>query len=132
MSDIEAALATIKAVNVSDDGEHVILQFDNQGQDINLALPASDAPQLMTLLSQAWPDAQNKKGASNEQKLIFPCEWWNVGTESENEHVVFSFQIPGGMEMSYRVHVDAAQGILQTLQVILGGAMSAPHGTTKQ
>jgi hypothetical protein len=132
MSKIPARTAELESVSISDDGKHAVYQFRSGGEPINLALPESDLMYMMLLTSQASGRSQQILKRDSSMKYVAPCEWWTFFLTPDRAHIVLSFRMPGGLEMSFQVAKSRAHEMIETLQVLAGLPVSPPAGTTRQ
>jgi len=133
MANIPAfVIEKVNGVTVTDDGQHALFQV-NDGQNTHaLAIPVPQLANLMTLSSQAAGEAARKTRADPALKQVFPCEWWQFGLAPDNQTMVLSFRMPGGMEVSFSVHKDRAGQMIEALAAIAGQHAPPPPGTTRQ
>lgn len=112
----------------SDDGSHILFNLRiGQEATITIAIPFERAVDFMSLVSSATGDAGRLRTGDPNMKHTFPVEWWEIGSIPGNL-VIFSFRLPGGMVLSFRVHRDAADRMRETLATILRGEI--PHQTS--
>ena len=115
----------IKSVSLSDDATTVRVASDTGHIDF----PASEINVLVMLLAQAEQQHKQKTASDPNLKNPYPVSWWNIGSAPDGS-VVLSFQIPGGLEMSYRIDRTQATAIYETLSVGLG--ISKPSSPTQR
>lgn len=118
----------ISGSSASEDGNGILLGFDvGQPAPLNLILEPDRAIDLMSLIAAAVGQAARNRSADPNVKYVFPVEWWEVGQQEGTQMVLFSWRMPGGLEMSFQIHRDAAQRMHETLGAILGvGQTTAP------
>ena len=131
MAKIQAlTFSRIIASSVSDDGKHALFKAALAGGDeINLSVPSSELMNLMSLASSASGQAQRILQNDPNMKYVFPTDWWDIRTLGNQ--VVMSFRMPGGMELSFQIHRDAAARYRETLDAILGQLPTVPPGVAK-
>ena len=119
--------------NVTADGMHGLLIFeDTMGTSFTLAVPHDELPPLLAAVSQAGSQSARILQADHAVKNVFPCEWWEFGWSPDNQQVVFSFRMPGGMEMSFEIHRARLPAMREALEVMEGRALSSPDGSVRQ
>jgi hypothetical protein len=134
MREIEAIVVSrASGSNVTADGMHGLLIFeDSIGAPLTLAVPHEELPPLMVAVSQASSQSARILHADRAAKNVFTCEWFEFGWSPDNQKVILSFRMPGGMEMSFEVHRDRVQTMREALEVMEGRASSPPDGSTRQ
>ena len=132
MAKIQANPAELKAISTSDDGQYAIYQFVCDGKPLNLAVAESDLMHMMMLTSQVSGKLQSIQKRDTAMKHILPCEWWQFDPHPDGQSMIFSFRMPGNLEVSFQFHLDCAPQMIETLQSLMGAPMSVPDGTTMQ
>ena len=126
---VAIAIAKIEGSTVTDDGSHALFEFSTvKDETVTIAVPTNELFEFMALASQAMAVAQKILQADPNMKYILPMEWWNIWPHSDGRHVVLSFQLKGGSELSFQVDRGAAQNMRETLGVLLGD-VSSPENT---
>ena len=133
MTEIPAITTTgVERMSVADDGKNALVSFKTTGDDdITIAVPTDTLETLMLFCSQASGRGQSILQRDPTMKHIFPCEWWEVLPHPDGKHVVMSYRMPGGLEVSFQIHRDAAQGFRETLDAVLGNAAIPSNGTPR-
>lgn len=120
-------IAAVEGSDVSPDaGSALLMMRDAEHQPVNLAVPIPLTHELMGALSAAVGNAGKITSGNPTIKHAFPVDWWNVGTVPGTDNVILSFRLPGGMELSFVIHRDAADRFQETLNATLGRAASPP------
>lgn len=121
----------VENASASDDGQQVLIGFDvGQESPLNLIIPADQAMNLMSVLSAAAGHAARNRNADPNTKHVFPVDWWEVGAQPDTQMILFSWRLPGGMELSFQIHRDAAARMHEVLGNALGAEQtSVPPGT---
>ena len=132
MSDHAAiAVDKIESSTVTDDGNHALFEFStDKDEKVAIAVPTDQLPQLMLLASQAMGNANKILQIDPKMKHIFPTMWWEIGALPGGQHVVLSFQVEGGSELSFQVGKTDAQNMRDALDVVLGHAASLENSDT--
>lgn len=54
-------------------------------------------------------------------KFAMPCEAWAIGKDKgESSHLVLTFRLPGGAELSFRMHSADARHMTEVLSLVTG------------
>jgi hypothetical protein len=118
MSDA-ALISTIEGSELTEDaGAALLLMRDVAGRPHSLAVPIPLAYQLVLALSSALSNAGALTGDPST-KHAFPVQRWDVGPMLGTQNVVLSFELPGGMDLSFIVHRDAARRLHDALSATL-------------
>jgi hypothetical protein len=131
MAEIEAVPAELIRVSVSGDGQHALFEFRGQSGPFTLAIAEPELMHLMALASQASGQAQKIRQSDPAMKHDLPCEWWSFDRHPDGQHMILSFRVPGGMELSFQVHLERAPQMIETLQTISGAPTTAPDDRSR-
>lgn len=107
----------IEGYNVSDDGEHMLLKTDLPSV---LAFNEAILHSLLTSVVGAIGRSEKIKGIPKEQKRVFNVDWWEFGLSQDKEHLILSFRLGDGAQLSFRVHPDVATHMRDVLSSISG------------
>lgn len=126
----ELSAEQVVCARVSDTGEEVSLVLRNEsGEQTVLHLPVGQLGTLQAWLEQASakiaPTPGSPERAPDRAPAVFPVETWNVRPEPDEEHVILGFRISKGMELSLRIHRNAARAYVQALSSLLGRTLPA-------
>ena len=123
VEDVDSAAST-------DDGQHLLIKLLLSGaQFMTLAVPHDKAMGLLTVISAAGGDAARIRQENQNAKVAFPVEWWEINRAEPPPMIVFSYRIPGGMELSFHVPPEVGERMREALEVSLGqGAPTPPPG----
>lgn len=114
------AVETIDSSSASYDGLYIILRLALAGAvKLTLAVPHKKVLDLMCLVSSAAGGAARARNADPRLKHVLPVEWWEIGQHPDNQMIVLSYRLPGGMELSFQVQPEAANAIMETLALQL-------------
>ena len=131
MGDVSAALVNLKSGSASDDGKHGIFTFEQDGEEVTIALSAEDVRYLVAFAAKAAQQIERTKAEDPEAKFVLPVEWWEIGMSKGFAHLVFSFRLPGGSELSFGVHPAQLTAMRETLAALSGEPIQQTPGTAK-
>jgi hypothetical protein len=78
------------------------------------------------------PFDQNQRRVGGAKRVL-PAESWIFGLSPDYQHLVLSFQLQGGSELSFAVHPSVAEPMREALLSTLGQTTTAiPPGTIRQ
>jgi hypothetical protein len=123
MAEVGAVLVTsIEGVAPTDDGNHALLKLSLDNQEIVLAIPKDQLPQLLNLVSDAIAKTSQR---GQPGKLAFPVSWWEFGKTADGSLAV-SFRLQNGTELSFVLGANQISNMRETLQVMEGTASIPP------
>ena len=115
------SIANIEGVLSTDDGQHALFKVrDAAGVEHVIALPEGQLMHLMSLASQASGQCNKILKRDPNMKHVMPVEWWDVGGTADGQNVILTYRMPGGLELSFQIHRDAAARLHETLAAHLG------------
>jgi hypothetical protein len=86
-----------------------------------IALHYSVMHELMAAISNAIGWSQRVRQKRDDVKFAMPCEAWAIGGDKgESSHLVLSFRLPGGAELSFRMHRTDARRMTEVLSLVTG------------
>lgn len=109
----------LKDVRVDDLGLNVILSADNAaGEATDIMCSTENAEVLLAALISAIGQAHRQRSGNNDLRTILPVQGWDINPHPDQDGMLFSYRLPGGMEMT--LHMGAAaipqyQEVLTTL-----------------
>ena len=125
------AIDKIESSTVTDDGNHALFEFSTvKFKKVAIAVPTDQLAQLMLLASQAMGNAQKILQTDPKMKHIFQTMRWEIGALPGGQHVVLSFQVEGGSELSFQVGKTDAQNMRDAIDVVLGHASDLENSDT--
>jgi hypothetical protein len=115
--------------DVTTDGQQMLLRsVDAQGTEKIVAIPKAALGDVALASLAAWRRCNRASGGDPAEYIKFETKRWEVGKTPDGS-IVFNWVAPGDAEIAFSVSADAARGILETLQAMVGsGAPSAPPG----
>ena len=130
MPEINAHITTaIVTSHASDDRKYGLIGFrrerpDSMGSDtIWLGVPVAILPHLAVAAIAAIP--QPGDGMPKDARAVFEINGIKVGTGAEGQ-LVLTTKFQAGAELSVHLDEAKAQGLLQQLQLHLGGTQAPP------
>lgn len=125
------AIDSLRGFELTEDGQYLVL---NSNQPDRIALHCSVMHELLAALSNAIGSSQRIRHKTASVKFAMPCEAWEIGKESGSaQNLVVSFRLPGGAELSFRLHAMQAKHMTEVLSLVTGLARVAkPDGLSLQ
>jgi len=125
------AVDSLRGFELTADGQYLML---NSNQPDSVALHCSVMHELLAALSNAIGRSERIRHKAASVKFAMPCEAWEIGRESGAvEHLVVSFRLPGGAELSFRLHPAQAAHMTEVLSLVTGLAtVRRPGGVRVQ
>jgi hypothetical protein len=125
------AIDSLRGFELTADGQYLML---NSNQPDSVALHCSVMHELLAALSNAIGRSERIRHKAASVKFAMPCEAWEIGRESGAvEHLVVSFRLPGGAELSFRLHPAQAAHMTEVLSLVTGLAtVRRPGGVRVQ
>ncbi len=124
-------IGKIEGSIVTDDGNHALFEFStDKDEKVAIAVPTDQLPQLMLLASQAMGNAQKILQTDPKMKHIFQTMRWEIGALPGGQHVVLSFRVEGGSELSFQVGKTDAKKMRDALDVVLAHASGLANSDT--
>lgn len=121
----------IAGVQASDDGQRALIRVRNAEGEGIFAFSFDTLIPLMQTLSAGFAKCRTAQGLGPETKHVLPLEWWHFQAV-QNDMILLSFRMPGGMEMSFQVHRNVAPQMKDALTAASGGTVEFPPGIQKQ
>lgn len=117
----------VDSVAVSKDGSKVLFQFSTAQaeQPHSIVFPVPELPNLMMLASAASSDALKILTGDQHQRQVYPAQGWQVAETDDGRHFIFTFVLPGDMQLSFQLERDAAFNMSDVLNSKLGSIVSA-------
>ncbi|WP_028224328.1 hypothetical protein [Paraburkholderia ferrariae] len=125
------AIDSLSGFELTADGQYLML---NSNQPEPVALHCSVMHELLAALSNAIGRSERIRQKAAGAKFAMPCEAWEIGRESGTvQHLVMSFRLPGGAELSFRLHPSQAAHMTEVLSLATGLAtINRPGGVSMQ
>ncbi|MFD1561327.1 hypothetical protein ACFSHT_37745 [Paraburkholderia silviterrae] len=123
------AIDSLRGFELSADGQYLMV---NGNQPDSVALHCSVMHELLAALSNAIGCSERIRHKAASVKFAMPCEAWEVGRESGAvQHLVMSFRLPGGAELSFRLHPAQAAHMTEVLTLATGLATPRRPGRAR-
>ncbi|MBN3854122.1 MULTISPECIES: hypothetical protein [unclassified Paraburkholderia] len=125
------AIDSLRGFELSADGQYLMV---NGNQPDSVALHCSVMHELLAALSNAIGRSERIRHKTASVKFAMPCEAWEIGRENGAvQHLVVSFRLPGGAELSFRLHPSQAAHMTEVLSLATGLAKpQRPSGMRMQ
>jgi hypothetical protein len=125
------AIDSLSGFELTEDGQYLMV---NSNQPDAVAVHCSVMHELLAALSNAIGRSERIRQKTASVKFAMPCEAWEVGRESGDvQHLVMSFRLPGGAELSFRLHPAQAAHMTEVLSLATGLAtVRRPGGVSMQ
>ncbi|WP_144113247.1 hypothetical protein [Paraburkholderia sp. BCC1886] len=115
------SIDSIRGFELTGDGQYLML---NTNQPSSIALHCSVMQELLAALANAIGVSQRIRSKKKSVKFAMPCEAWEVGGErSASTHLILTFRVPGGAELSFRVPRTQAVHLTEVLALASGAAV---------
>lgn len=109
---------SLNSFELTGDGQYLMLK-GNQPESI--ALHYSVMHELLAAISNAIGWSQRVRQKQDDVKFAMPCEAWAIGKDKgESSHLVLTFRLPGGAELSFRMHRADARHMTEVLSLVTG------------
>src|SRR3982751_6355820 len=116
MPDVKAkSFEDIRGMTITDDKKHAILSGTSNGTPLNLAIPVAELQNVLILALQAMGPLDQEQRRDGGPKRVLPVETWFFGLSPDGQHLVLSFRIQGGSELSFVVHPSVAGHMQEVL-----------------
>lgn len=118
---VSLEIHSLNSFELTGDGQYLMLK-GNQPESI--ALHYSVMHELLAAISNAIGWSQRVRQKQDDVKFAMPCEAWAIGKDKgESSHLVLTFRLPGGAELSFRMHRADARHMTEVLSLVTGLAM---------
>ncbi|MBB3258568.1 hypothetical protein F4827_003436 [Paraburkholderia bannensis] len=112
------AIDSLRGFELTADGQYLMV---NGNQPDSVALHCSVLHEMLAALSNAIGRSERIRHKTASVKFAMPCEGWEVGRENGAvQHLVVSFRLPGGAELSFRLHPAQAAHMTEVLSLATG------------
>jgi hypothetical protein len=118
----------ITGVEVTEDGRHALIRVRSGENEANLAFPFEELMPLMQTASTAFAKCQQAQDLDPNTKHLLPCESCQIVPSPDFEHMIFSFRLPGGMEMSFPVPRRHAERMREVMEMFIRDPGMFPAG----
>ncbi|WP_322105603.1 hypothetical protein [Paraburkholderia sp. J41] len=120
------AIHSLRDFELTADGQYLMV---NGTQPDSVALHCSVMHELLAALSNAIGRSERIRQKTASVKFTMPCEAWEIGRESGDvQHLVVSFRLPGGAELSFRLQPAQAVHMTEVLSLVTGLATARRPG----
>ena len=96
----------ITGVEAAEDGRHALIRFKSGDNEAIFAFPFEQLMELMQTASTGFSKCLQVQEADPSTKHILPCENFSASPSQDFKHMIFTFRLTGGMEMSYQLGLD--------------------------
>ncbi|MCP3723276.1 hypothetical protein M3I53_09035 [Paraburkholderia sp. CNPSo 3272] len=112
------AIHSLRDFELTADGQYLMV---NGSQPDSVALHCSVMHELLAALSNAIGRSERIRHKTASVKFTMPCEAWEIGREpGDVQHLVVSFRLPGGAELSFRLQPAQAVHMTEVLSLATG------------
>jgi hypothetical protein len=112
------AIHSLHSFELTGDGQYLMLKGN---QPDSIALHYSIMHELLAAISNAIGWSARVRQEKNDVKFAMPCEAWAIGKDKgEATHLVLTFRLPGGAELSFRMHRADARHMTEVLSLVTG------------
>lgn len=115
---VALAIHSLHSFELTGDGQYLMLKGN---QPDSIALHYSVMHELLAAISNAIGWSARVREKKDDVKFAMPCEAWAVGKDKgESSHLLLSFRLPGGAELSFRMHRADARHMTEVLSLVTG------------
>jgi hypothetical protein len=118
----------ITGVDVTEDGLHALFRFRIGDTETVFAFPFRMLMPMMQSVSAGFTKCLQVLDADPNTKHVLPCENCTITPSPDFQHMIFSFQLPGGMEMSYPVPRTHAAKMRNAMSIFMQDPGKIPMG----
>lgn len=117
-SPVALAIDSLNGFEITADGQYLMLKSN---QPDCIALHCSVMHELLAALAHAIGWSERIRHRQHSRKFAMPCEAWQVtGDVRSARHLVLSFRLPGGAELSFRIDRTQATHLTEMLAASTG------------
>ena len=109
----------ITGVETTEDGRHALIRFKSGENEAVFAFPFKELLPLMQTASTGFTKCLQAQDANPNAKHILPCENLSASPSPDFKHMIFSFRLIGGMEMSFQVPREHAGRMREFLTLMM-------------
>ena len=115
---VALAIDSLHGFELTEDGQYLMLQSN---QPDRIALHCSVMHQLLAAVSNAIGWSERIRQKKQSVKFAMPCEAWEIGKDAgDAPHLVMTFRLSGGAELSFQVPRSQARHMTEVLAVATG------------
>ena len=112
------AIDSLHGFELTADGQYLMLRSN---QPDCIALHCSVMHELLAALSNAISSSERIRHKRKSVKFAMPCEAWTLGADASGApYLIFTFRLPGGAELSFRMHRSQAAHMTEVLALATG------------
>lgn len=112
-------VSEITGVETTEDGQQALLRFKSGENEAIFAFSFEELMPLMQTLSTGFAKCQQAQNLDPSTKHILPCENLAASPSPDFKNMIFSFRLPGGMEMSYAVPREHAAKLRDFMDLMM-------------
>jgi hypothetical protein len=116
----------ITGVETTEDGRHALIRFKSGEKETLFAFPFNELMPLMQAASTGFTKCLQTRNVDPNFKHILPCESLATSPSPDFKHMVFSFRLIGGMEMSFQVPREHAEKMRDFMTLMMQEPGKAP------
>jgi hypothetical protein len=115
---VAVAIHSLHSFELTGDGQYLMVKGN---QPDSIALHYSVMHELLAAISNAIGWSARVRQQTDDVKFAMPCEAWAVGKDKgESSHLLLSFRLPGGAELSFRMHRAEVRHMTEVLSLVTG------------
>jgi hypothetical protein len=112
------AIDSVRGFELTGDGQYLMLKAN---QTSSIALHCSVMHELLAALSNAIGVSERIRSKKKGVKFAMPCEAWEIGKDAgAAAHLILTFRLPGGAELSFRMQRTEAAHMTEVLALVSG------------
>lgn len=120
---------TIQGHMLSADGTRLLLKTE---QPVALAVHTSALFDLLSATVAGIGEAKAKSNPTDNGKLTFGVDWWEIGLERDQAGAVFTFRLHNGAELCFRIPMEQIPHMRDVLSTISGTPPQSPEQRSVQ
>jgi hypothetical protein len=115
---VALAIHSLHSFELTGDGQYLMLKGN---QPDSIALHYTVMHELLAAISNAIGWSERVRQKKDDVKFAMPCEAWAVGKDKgEASDLLLTFRLPGGAELSFRMHRADARHMTEVLSLVTG------------
>ena len=120
----------IKGVETTEDGERALIRISSGEHEAIFAVPFEQLAPLMQATSTGFAKCRQAQEVDPNAKHVLPCKTLTAAPSPDFQHMIFSFRLEGGMEMSYSVPRMHAARMREFASIFMQEPGKIPVGKT--
>lgn len=112
---------TLTGARVNDDATNIVLTgAAEDGRVFDVEFDADDGEVLLAAFTSALGQRARLQTGDNTLMKVLPLEWWQINPHPDRDGLLLSFRMPGGMEMTFHLDMNAVPVFEEVLTALTG------------